>query len=766
MAYGKEYRGEWLMMDDTTENRLSIYDTTVFVADPEDAEVIELSMGPNPATTEVIDNSKDKFKPGIKPKQLNIEIYTGNGIGINTFTAGADLRWYVEHTVNSVVEFRGFLMLPEISQPFLPDDVIMNLTASDMLASLKDVPLTDFDGNTPTGPNTILDYIALALSKTGLQRNIYAAMNVRHGTGVTTIDYANFSPGTPDTIFFPFSLYTAFYPGQQLQVSDPGGLNDGTIFTVEANNGGANLEVTPAPVHDSGRTNITLTDISSGHFYENLYVDAKTFEDEIGTCINCYSVLEKILGEDCILTQYAGNWWIIRIDEYDNNLIKVREWNNEGTFIADITPATYLKSIGSTEALQWVSATQTIQRDRPLNKLIEKYDYETPAEIVCNIDFSRGDYIADVSTTEKKYELDCWTLREGFPGAYGSVDGTTATIHRKFNDSNYEKERYVVLTPRTTNESGSSQPTYIESSALAVDEKDKVSVSVNWRLSAGIATGGNGNARLMRLILAGNDGSYWILGEASTGDGIPKWFDTAGWTLNTAKGDVSLDFDVLNEEEWQTLSWDTPPMPVTGNMYIWLNQFNQLSSSDDNKEIWYNNLSVEYTAFINGSYQKYSGQQHKVTRTDTGYFAKREEQVYISDSPKKLFKGALLIERDSVFVLAEYFYASNVFTAPPSADYRKPFGEMQALSVWNQYRNANWIHELTIGEIGDNWPDLIHKYEITDAHVSTSNKYFICTGFSQNWKTGAMKLTLIECYDTVLGKIYDDPHEFKYLSNG
>jgi hypothetical protein len=769
MAYGKEYRGEWMLTDDTTPVRFSIYDTTLFVADPNDAIIVPMQMGPDPLIVEVIDNSKDKFKPGIKPKQAQIQVYTENGIDISTFTAGADLRWYVEAKQGTDYIFRGFLMLPEISQPFLPDAVLLNLTASDMLASLKDLPLTDFSSTNPTGPMTLINYFAWALSKTGLVRNIYAAMNIRHGSGVLT-NQALFS--VAGQYFVTSGLKTDFfYEGQEIIVTNSVS-NNGTYRVLSVDNSGVVTQVTIDATITTGESTlgVIFTDTSTAsHLYETVYEDAKTFEDSIGKSKNCYDVLEKLIGEDCILTQYAGDWWIFRIDEYDDNLIMVRQWDDLGVFVADLTPATYLKTIGTAETLRYAGALQILQRDRPLNKLIERFNYDTWQEIVCNIDFSRGDFIADVSTEEKKYDLDCWTLREGTPGNYGTVDGTTATIHRKFNGVNYEKERYAVLTPRTTHEGSSiTDVTYIESSALPVIEKDKVSVSVNWRLNLGIATGGNGSAILMRLVLNGDDGSWWILGEATTGDGFPKWFNTSGWTVNSAKGVVSIDFDTINEEEWQTQSWEAPPAPVSGNMYIWLNQFNQLSSSDDNKEVWYNNLSVDYNALINGSYQKYSGQHHQVTRPDSGYFAKREEEVFISDSPRKIFKGSMLLLVNGAYVLTSRFYAYNVFNSGnyPGDGYTHPFGEIQAFSVWNQYRNANWIIEGTLHQIGAAWPDLIHKYAISDSHVATNNRYFICTGFTQNWKTGTMKLTLIECYDRILGKIYSDTHEFKYLTNG
>ncbi|MGA4923463.1 hypothetical protein, partial [Bacillus subtilis] len=67
------------------------------------------------------------------------------------------------------------------------------------------------------------------------------------------------------------------------------------------------------------------------------------------------------------------------------------------------------------------------------------------------------------------------------PGYYGTVDGTTATIHKLYNSINYEIERYIVLTPRTTYETSSiNDATYIQSESIVVNEKDKLNVSADY----------------------------------------------------------------------------------------------------------------------------------------------------------------------------------------------------------------------------------------------------------------------------------------------
>jgi len=751
------------MSNGVSEITVDIFDTDVQIVSG-DPEVVPLQMGQNPLTISVVDNNKDKYTP-IKSKQAKIEIKTEAGIDIMTFTGSRDNRFYVEiYNGDSTFLFKGFLVTADLTQPFLPNRQTLVLTASDCLALLRDVPLTDSDGDTPVGKNRIIKYIAWALEKTGMNLFIKVVNNLRHGSGPVTVALVNFS-NPSSTIFFPASTEDKFYPGQEIQVSSAG-TNNGNTFVVVQNNGGLNIEVTPAPVHESGATNVTFIDTSSnGHFYTKVYLDAKTFESEIGECENCYQVLEKILGKDCFITQYQGEWWIVRIDEFDENDIYVSVFESDGTFDTNNGATSYNIEIGETEVFRFALADQLLEREMApgYTKLI--YNYNFPLEVPCNKDFSRGDVIDD-TLPEKTYALDCWTLREGVPGFYGTVDGTTATIHRIFNDIDYEEERYVVLTARTSFETSSiNDATYIESEAIPVSEKDKISASVQFRCDSDIGTGGNGNARLFRIVLNGDDGSWWILGEDSTGDGIPKWFNTSAWTVNTAKGAVSVDFDV-DDTEWRTISWDAPAVPISGNIYLWLNQFNQLNSSDDNREVWYSNLSFSYLPYINGSYQQYTGQYQKVTRTETGYLSKKEDEVFISDSPKKLFKGAMFVLVDGAYVLTTWFYPHNVFpSGPPDATYIHPYGELQIRSYFNQYRKANVIFTGTIRGLSNTWPDLINKFLLTDAHAAATNRYFLNTAFNQDWKTGLMQGSiLIECYDRIDGKIYSEEREFKYIS--
>lgn len=520
-------------------------------------------------------------------------------------------------------------------------------------------------------------------------------------------------------------------------------------------------------------SDISIPNSDAEHFFYKNYLEAKTFEDEIGTSLNCYESITRILGEEAKLFQMKGQWWILRVDEMEDPTrgVYVSKFDSSGSFVSNLGEIHFDKSIGFSEDIKLSLEASTVTVSRPHKEVRLNYNFETPREVPCNIDFDRGDVIDD-TFPEKTYALDCWTLREGVPGYYGTVDGTTATIHRQFNSNDYEEERYVVLTARTSFESSSiNDATYIESEAIYINEKDKFSTSVDFRLDADIATGGNGNTRLFRAVLNGDDNSWWILGETTTGSGIYQWWNTLVWTVNSAKGDVSVDFDE-DDTEYRTISWEAPPAPVSGSLYLWLNQFNQLNSADDNREIWYTGLQFDYIPFINGTYQKYSGQYHRTTQTGN-YKAKREKEVYISDSPRKLFKGALHYFNGSSYDLSGNFYNAAVYPdgGYPSSDYEHPYGQIQLFDVWNQFRNEMRIVQSTAQGCdldlldSNSLPDIAHlinKWSLTDSSINLNNKFFTLLHFNQNHDNQEWTGVFREVFDTTKSKDYLN-HEFKYI---
>ena len=750
--YGTIYKSEWLMADDTNEVQVRIFDTEHIIDDADTPTVYDLKPSGQPLVMSVINNGRSKF--GIFAKQARMEFLSTQSINAYTFVDSTDQRWYVEIKVNDTdFLFKGFLVLSETSRPFLPNPQVIGLIASDNLALLSERDLlTDADA-VPTGKNRIADYIAWCLKRTGLNLPFKVVNNIKPGTGTALIGLGNFSSAS-DTIFFPVpaDYQPQFYVGQRLLCTSTGS-NNGTVFTVtETVTAGSYIGVSPTPVHESGITNFTLTDQATGHLYDKIHLDAKTFEAEIGECEDCRAVLEKILDKNCFLTQYKGEWWIISPDEINDLLYYIAEYDEDGAYISTGSGVSMAKEIGDGGIAHWIERSQLTEYDRPYKFTKHTFRYDYPKEIPCNVDFSRGDLVTTVSATQKQYELTCWTIKNGYTGSATSI---TPYIEKRFSQFGYENQRYAVLPspPDSTFH-------YIESEGIKIEIKDRFSVSIDFKTDSDITgSGSTYTQRVATVRLVGDDGTYWMMDIDGT------WY-LSNSTYTTNFKDLEYQFIPNNVDttEYATVSVDSKDIPTTGTMYIDLHALNQQGGSFDNKDIHFAPISFTYYPFINGSLEKFSGQSSKAERVAAGYSANLDEDVTISDSPKPILKGGMFAEHSGVYPLQPVYWSSQqwALSEPNSDDYFQPFEYHRVNGTYNQNNYCIRYFSGSLNGLTDEWPDMVHNYQMIDADVDSAERYFMMIEMEQDWHKGRWRAKFAETYNTD-GKVFP-PFEFKYIT--
>lgn len=703
-----------------------IYDLSLEDDTTTEWEVITLTGSGDPIRLSTVDNSEDKFT-GLKPIQATIKFISSNTVNITTFTTeelpvgGVDVgdpRFRVEIYYNTYdplnIIFKGFLNLDDCFEPFLPEKNEVTLVANDGLGGLKNIPLTDFNGDNPRDYNRIADYLAWALSKTGLELPLKAVFNIRE--------------------------YTK----------------------------------------------------STQHFFDAIYLHAKTFEDKIGVSINCYDVLERILGEMAFLTQRGGEWWIFRVDEMaGTNPYYTATFNADGTFDSIDSGFHYPKFIGSSESIKF-SQEETIVHPLRSHKYIkETYKFEFPQEIIDNIDFSRGDLyfplsmpnvtIDGVTYFQRKYHIDDWTALEvptGVIGGTPSPSTANSYIRRLFTDSTItvEQERCVVIEAGVT-----AKGYYIQSNKFPVIKKDKFDISVNvrWTNDGAFSSGGSYLLGVMQVRLHGNSGTnYMLCGGYKIGDNnyqTPFW-KVAGASFSGVENIYVQGSLSENMTDWKTASFITqnssnpypcPPLPDSGELEIILIHGSFSSTTD----IHFNNLEFKYVPYINGGYPDYTAHYYKIFQ-DNNFVNKREERVYLHDTGSPLMKGQLFRKDGSVFELTNQFYAWNdIHTTSPDAQYIHPYAHLQAYDVWNQHRNSfvkfqGTMQGLDGASVDDNGyinhPHLIHTYFLQDSTDNTINRQFMLLSFDIDFYSCEWKGTLIELYNSDKGKSYLDNLEIKY----
>jgi hypothetical protein len=518
---------------------------------------------------------------------------------------------------------------------------------------------------------------------------------------------------------------------------------------------------------------------ADGNFFNTIYLNALTFEDGVNEFEDCYTVLEKILGEMCELSQEKNRWYIRRIHEIEGNGSHPRVqsiFGISGDYLEDQSGDEFYKEVGSDMTLYdmgFMNDDAEIFKVRPYKSVRHNFNFEYPQEVPCNSKFIRGDFIEnlpdetidDITYTVKKYELDCWTVQSGKPGTL-TTPTSEAYIKRYFIDD-YETDKYVVLTEPTN-----SDHNWIKSAAIPVDKQDKFSFSMQIKFNRNF-TGETLTWKTI-ILLEGDDGVTYSYGEAPADFfGEEKWAVYDGSVafafLRAFKNSWNADsFDENND--WVELGGDVSPLPIGGKLYF-LFLSNDESVLFDNT-VYYTNFNFEYKPYINGSYGVLGGQYH-ISEQDEDYKATREEDVFISDAPKKLFKGCLLKYSGGEYVKTEGFYDHWVWGALPTSEYIKTYGEIQNGDVWNQYNRVFTGFEGTVDGLDTNKldsnfmadiPGFYHSFYLRDTNPNTNNKIFKLLHFGQDFHLCEWSAVFIEVFDTTIEKTYTG-HTFKYIES-
>lgn len=392
-------------------------------------------------------------------------------------------------------------------------------------------------------------------------------------------------------------------------------------------------------IRQDGAVPLVSDDTGEGHFYKNVYLDSKTFEAEIGTCEDCFTVLEKIIGENSFITQYKGKWIIVRVDEMETGheyFFTRFNWN--GDFV-EKTTETYSKDIGVNLPLSFMNDDAVVALDRPYKSIKDTFNYAYPKELVCNTDFSRGEFIEDlpdetiddITYQVKKYFLDCWKAGRYYSDSPYPEHTDMEVYIKKYFLNDYEKQNFAVLTENTE-----TLPTaLIRSTPIPLEKNDRGSVSVDFKLAE---VPSDTSVLVFGLMLIGSaSGTAYLWSKPNN-----QWIPILTHSPLDPSG-VSYTFSSAEEKAtFNTASTEFLPIPESGDMYILLTSAGGPTGRDC--DTYYSKLSVEITPFINGSYQQYSGQYNQLSQLNDKIKAVRDSEVFVSDAPRVAMKGALLKE--------------------------------------------------------------------------------------------------------------------------
>lgn len=502
------------------------------------------------------------------------------------------------------------------------------------------------------------------------------------------------------------------------------------------------------------------TNPNSSHAFKDTFLDALTFEKDIDTREDKFTVLQKIFDAfGCFICFDTGGWYIIRWDEYDTvtavTTLRTAHFTSAGVLI-NYTNDNYDKIIAAIQTgdyqgyrLSQDSAQKRFQRKA--HSVTHTYKFEQPKEVPCNSAFLRGTKRAESpeDLTFDNYDFACWALHKGPPNVTNDGD---AYIKIKY-DALYESERYLLFAVQPTN-----LQYYVESEPIRIDAGDKFSISVDLRHNGQVETAaGTGNYNAMQVRLYADDNTYYTLDPIDNVTTLASWVASdSTWSTNNRYFKRFFD-GTEDDTEWHSIGNDyteVPAIPKGGYLTICLHQ----TKKSNQFETHFYNLKFEYVPLINGSYHRLNGQEQKVTGNDDSRKI-IEKEMFISDSPKRLFKGAMKKLSGGNYILTgKWNHFDN------SALLNERMSKFTVFAWWNQFRKTRTVIESDFQGINSTnfVPGLIHRYKVK--HELQGNKYFMLTSFTgMNFMNCGWRGVLVEISSGDGDRIYTDTFSFKYI---
>lgn len=569
----------------------------------------------------------DKFDPIITCEaRLSISLYPDDDPDFDDFIVTFPDEWKLIAYDDGQVVFVGFLTPGEGRAEFQDKPYDISLTAVDGLGLLKGVPLTKNNGAPFTGVNLIIDYVLAILNKTGLGINFRLFSNIVE---------------------------------QSMQ---------------------------------------DRTQNSQADTFNQTGLHARSFLKNPIEFYDCYTCISRILAEYFCIYQWNGKWVILRIGELQENAgakIWFTEYDSAGTIVDSDQYLENASGVGRDRLLHPVEVSQFISSNFAIKSSRYTYNYDIWPELPSNNKFERGTeipfstgivYETNASGNNKTplnqigtyqdYTIDDWILGSfaGNSSAINFLPSLTPAVNIAYkritiNSFDVEINREIII------EKTSGVTQVLQSSGVPVYAGDRLRLSFDFKLSYNY----NDQLRIATALV--------YIAPVSGGAKI-WWRDGAGidntWRQNGLAADaiyVEYIDGTDKTKVYKSVSLESNPIPVDGTLYIILSAV--LDDGLPNMH-FYKNFQFEYVPFIAGGYRQVRG-DYAQTSQNANYQDVIDEEVFISDSTKKVLQGSL--------------YRENLIdlTTPTwhrySVNEQRHFKELGELSRFNNNYRRMWKME-------------------------------------------------------------------------
>lgn len=503
-----------------------------------------------------------------------------------TFIASQHDEWKVVMTIDGQYYFHGFITPDEGNAPFQDKPYEVTFRATNCLTLLKGQSLSKVDGSAFDTDHPMIEYIAGALKKTGLDLPIRIYCQLLHASmqnkgnlitddmfQQTDLNYGDFQS---DAITF-ISCYDAL-----LLVFDK-------FCTIEYWNG---------MIVISEIAQKQFSAITEGRYYVDYDSDGVVTGGGIDT--DNYGRIGKQMD-------------LYPINETQNIFSKFAVKSVTTRFIYNVRPE--------------------IPRN---NKFEHGTEFETgDAEDVDDID---GDgNITEIIGTYKKFTIDDWDLGkiDLFDAPAFPLTAADGIAYRRsvYNDFGIEIDRAVVV------ETPATGVHWLRSKPVPVTRGSKIKLSLQKKFTNDFTGGGPSFTIAARVYLIpdGSTTEYYAMHNDVSGaaTNIGRW----KFEGTTPPSQLIITYvEDQNSTKYASLNVESLAIPVNGKVYIALEC---AATALPALEQWYKDFEFEYIPFTAGGYLRVKGDYVKTSQTAV-FPDVIDEEVSISDSLHRVVKGALL----------------------------------------------------------------------------------------------------------------------------
>lgn len=636
-----------------------------------------------------------KYESTIISRELFISLWTEDGDTITweTFIADEHDTWKIIVLVDNQPYFEGFITPDEGNSPFQDKPYEVNIRATNGLSLLKGINLVDVDGNDFSSDHTLIQYIAGALKQTGL--------------------------------LLPIRVRCSYF---NKQMNDKA---DGLQYDM----------------------------------FAQTKLNYRTFQASPTTFVNCYDALMIILDKFCRLEYWNGYWQIKCIAELQ--YIAVSDYYVDYTDRGDLPNGSFetenYAQVGKAVDIYPINEDQQIYSRFAVKSAKTKYTYEIWPELPTNNKFERGtlfetgsqndfqdfdgdgDY-SEIIGTYKKFTIDNWT--QGRINANDFPNPTMTAISEKFyrlsiyNTFGVEIERSIACeTPNTV----AGTQFWLRSEGVPVNFGDRVNVSFQKRFDNGGVSAAAGAA----LYIVSNDNSRAVtLSTAETIRGL-QWvecpdpvFGMFGWLLMSYSAGQ-------DSSKWNSVDVKSPIIPFDGTMYMVLAC--EYDPGTMGARQYWKDVTIEYIPFVAGGYIQVKG-DYWMRAQNKVFPDVADDEVKISDSLKKVYKGALLVGSE---LAQPTWYRYGVTIPPFSFPEVRQFKELLNLARFNHsYRRMyaldgsfNGLNYAAQNNQLNKFPIGFHKrYRLVD--MPSPRDFVLVPPLKMDLVKGWINASLVEVIDT------------------